>query len=68
MIATLRVIVAVAMALFFGGTALAFGQGEIYASPERMETRIKVLSQFGATPEGGVNRIAFSDADLAGRA
>ena len=42
-------------------------QEEIHANPERMEERIQALSRFGANPEGGVSRIAFSEADLAGR-
>jgi len=46
----------------------AFGQELIYANADRMEARIQALSRFGANPEGGVSRIAFSDADLAGRA
>jgi N-carbamoyl-L-amino-acid hydrolase len=37
------------------------------ASATRMEARIHALSQFGANPEGGVSRVAFSDADIAGR-
>ena len=41
---------------------------EIRANPERMEQRIKTLGEFGTNPEGGVSRVAFSDADLAGRA
>jgi N-carbamoyl-L-amino-acid hydrolase len=32
-----------------------------------MEKRVGELSKFGANPEGGVSRVAFSDADLAGR-
>ena len=32
-----------------------------------MEERIKALSQFGTNPEGGVSRVAYSDADIAGR-
>jgi len=32
-----------------------------------MATRIEKLSQHGANPEGGVSRVAFSDADIAGR-
>lgn len=32
-----------------------------------MEKRILALAEFGANPEGGVSRVAFSDADLAGR-
>ena len=41
---------------------------DIRANPDRMEQRIKALSAFGANPEGGVSRVAFSEADLAGRA
>src|SRR5256886_6894481 len=37
------------------------------ADATRMEERIKDLSKFGANPEGGVSRVAFSDADLEGR-
>jgi beta-ureidopropionase / N-carbamoyl-L-amino-acid hydrolase len=32
-----------------------------------MAERIKELSQIGANPEGGVSRVAFSDADVEGR-
>jgi N-carbamoyl-L-amino-acid hydrolase len=32
-----------------------------------MAGRIEALSEFGANPEGGVSRVAFSDADIAGR-
>ncbi|MDX1405281.1 MAG: M20 family metallo-hydrolase [Woeseiaceae bacterium] len=41
---------------------------DIRANPQRMEQRINALGEFGANLEGGVSRIAFSDADLAGRA
>jgi N-carbamoyl-L-amino-acid hydrolase len=37
------------------------------ADPARMQARIDALARFGANPEGGVSRVAFSDADLAGR-
>lgn len=37
------------------------------ADAARMESRIEALSAFGANPEGGVSRVAYSDADLAGR-
>src|SRR4030095_3435818 len=37
------------------------------ADAKRMEERIKGLSQFGAHREGGVSRVAFSDADVEGR-
>lgn len=43
-------------------------QGSVAADPERMEQRIKALSEFGANADGGVDRVAFSEADIAGRA
>ncbi|MBX2911543.1 MAG: Zn-dependent hydrolase [Cyclobacteriaceae bacterium] len=46
--------------------ALLFGQ-PIQASADRMKERIEALSQFGANPDGGVDRVAYSDADMAGR-
>jgi len=39
----------------------------VRAKPERMQARIEALAQFGSNPEGGVSRVAFSDADLAAR-
>ena len=48
---------------------LAIGQSaDIRANPDRMEQRIRALGEFGANAEGGVSRVAFSGADLAGRA
>src|SRR5947207_14733932 len=37
------------------------------ADANRMEKRIQELSAFGANREGGVSRVAFSDADIEGR-
>ena len=37
------------------------------ASAERMQQRIHALSKFGANPQGGVSRVAFSKADIEGR-
>lgn len=37
------------------------------ASAKRMESRILALSQFGKNADGGVDRVAYSDADIAGR-
>ena len=45
----------------------ASAQQLIKANPARMEERIKALGQFGANPEGGVSRVAYSEADIAGR-
>lgn len=37
------------------------------ADPQRIERHINELSAFGANPEGGVSRLAYSPADIAGR-
>lgn len=37
------------------------------ADAARLERRIQELGRFGANPEGGVSRVAFSAADIAGR-
>ncbi len=37
------------------------------ANAARIEERIAALSKFGANPQGGVSRLAFSAADIAGR-
>ena len=37
------------------------------ANAQRLEQRISELATFGANPEGGVSRVAFSEADIAGR-
>jgi len=34
---------------------------------DRIQQHITALSKFGTNPEGGVSRVAFSDADIAGR-
>jgi N-carbamoyl-L-amino-acid hydrolase len=52
--------------LLMSGSLLA-QSADIRGNPERMEQRIKALGEFGANPEGGVSRIAYSEADLAGR-
>ena len=46
----------------------AFAQSPFQARPERMESRILALGKFGANPQGGVSRVAFSEADKQGRA
>jgi N-carbamoyl-L-amino-acid hydrolase len=57
--------------LVFGAVLLtatsAFPQAPIRASAERMEARIKALSQFGLNENGGSDRVAFSDYDKQGR-
>ena len=53
--------------LSFSITFGSFSQPYPEASPERMESRIIALSQFGKNDDGGVDRVAYSDADIAGR-
>jgi len=56
------------LSLFFLPLTLAAAPADLQADPDRMEQRIKALSEFGANADGGVDRIAYSEADLAGRA
>ena len=56
------------LSLFVLPYTFVAAQDNLQADPERMEQRIKELSQYGANADGGVDRIAFSEADLAGRA
>jgi len=51
--------------LITGIPGTSFGQS---ADPERMQLRIEALSVFGANEDGGVDRYAFTDADVAARA
>ena len=37
------------------------------ADSERVQQHLSELARFGANPDGGVSRVAFSDADVAGR-
>jgi len=41
---------------------------ELVADSGRVQQHLAQLAQFGANPEGGVSRVAYSDADIAGRA
>src|SRR6516225_3188739 len=45
----------------------ALPQGPV-ADSARVQQHLDELAHFGANPEGGVSRVAFSDADVAGRA
>ena len=48
--------------------ATAFADEDLpRAEAARLESRIRELAQFGANPDGGVSRVAFSAADVAGR-
>ena len=41
---------------------------DLRVDADRLEARILALSEFGRNPEGGVSRVAFSEADIQGRA
>ncbi len=44
------------------------GQSQPRGNATRMEQRILALGKFGANPQGGVSRVAYSEADKEGRA
>src|SRR5690242_189619 len=43
-------------------------QQNLRINPDRISAHLTALSEFGKNPEGGVSRVAYSDADKAGRA
>ena len=48
-------------------SSAAVAADEPAVNGDRIQQHITALSKFGANPEGGVSRVAFSDADIAGR-
>lgn len=48
-------------------TQCVSAEEQIYADPQRVQSRIEQLAGFGPNPEGGVSRVAFSAADIAAR-
>jgi len=63
LLCTLTVTLSVAWALVWAASPVEIPR----ASAGRMQQRIEGLSEFGANADGGVDRIAYSDADIAGR-
>jgi beta-ureidopropionase / N-carbamoyl-L-amino-acid hydrolase len=57
--------------LLFGAAAIGFRRLPLQSSPrvngDRIVEHLNALSQFGKNPQGGVSRVAFSDADRQGR-
>jgi beta-ureidopropionase / N-carbamoyl-L-amino-acid hydrolase len=45
----------------------AQGPGSVRANGARINQHLKALSEFGKNPQGGVSRLAYSDADRQGR-
>ncbi len=58
----------VLVSVFLLPVTLAAAPADLRANADRMQQHIKALSAFGANADGGVDRIAFSEADLAARA
>ena len=56
------------LAAAVSASTAAAGESLPRADASRLEQRIHELGRFGANPEGGVSRVAFSEADIAGRA
>ena len=48
-------------------SSAAVAADEPAVNGDRIQQHITALAKFGANPEGGVSRVAFSDADIAGR-
>jgi len=59
---------AIFLSIFLLPVTAAAQHSDTRANAERMEQRIEALSAFGANADGGVSRVAFSEADIAGRA
>src|SRR5215813_4500827 len=47
--------------------AAAQTPGPVRVNGQRINDHLKELSRFGANPQGGVSRVAYSGADLQGR-
>jgi N-carbamoyl-L-amino-acid hydrolase len=48
-------------------TASAQAPAQIHVNGRRINDHLSALSQFGRNPQGGVSRVAYSEADLKGR-
>ncbi|TDF38681.1 Zn-dependent hydrolase [Alteromonadaceae bacterium M269] len=55
-------------ALLIGTVSFNLGAQDLpKASPDRMQSRIEKLSEYGRNSDGGVDRVAYSKADIEGR-
>ncbi len=50
-----------------GGARVAPAPPDLLVDGDRLSRTLTDLARFGATPEGGISRVAYSDADLAAR-
>jgi N-carbamoyl-L-amino-acid hydrolase len=56
------------LAFIFAATAAAQPQTPVRVNAQRIGDHLRALSKFGANPQGGVSRVAYSESDLQGRA
>lgn len=63
----LRFLTACAVGALAVTAGVSAAERSLTVNEARIQQRITELSKFGANPEGGVSRVAFSPADLAGR-
>lgn len=56
-----------AAALLASGVLLAQAQPDLRVNGDRLNAHLAELAKIGATPEGGTNRVAYSEADRQGR-
>ena len=61
-------IIAVTLMLVSAAGSAQDSKQDLRVNKGRIEERIKMLSRYGRNEDGGVDRVAFSDADIAGRA
>jgi beta-ureidopropionase / N-carbamoyl-L-amino-acid hydrolase len=54
--------------VFIAAAALGQSQAPLRVNAQRIGDHLRALSKFGANPQGGVSRVAYSEADLQGRA
>ena len=57
-----------ALALILAAGALGQPQTSLRVNAQRIGDHLRALSKFGPNPQGGVSRVAYSEADLQGRA
>src|SRR6478609_3504210 len=57
----------VALALLASAVLLAQAPPDLRVNGDRLNAHLAELAKIGATPEGGTNRVAYSDADRQGR-
>ncbi len=61
-------IIAVTLMLVSAAGSAQDSKQDLRVNKGRIEERIKMLSRYGRNEDGGVDRVAFSDAAIAGRA